>query len=48
MKLAAIFVTLFLIWFLTSCSVSISPDGTQNFALDANNAARAFVTYSSK
>lgn len=48
MKLAAIFVTLFLIWFLVGCSMTVSPDGARSFALDADNAARAFVTYSSK
>jgi len=48
MKPTEIFAIISSIFFLAGCSVSVSPDGTQNFALDMENAAKAYVTYSSK
>jgi PBP1b-binding outer membrane lipoprotein LpoB len=48
MKPTEIFTIISSILFLAGCSVSVSPDGTRNFALDMENAAKAYVTYSSK
>jgi PBP1b-binding outer membrane lipoprotein LpoB len=48
MKPKAILAIISSILLLAGCSVSVSPDGTQNFALDMENAAKAYVTYSSK
>jgi len=48
MKPNAILAIISSILLLAGCSVSVSPDGTRNFALDMENAAKAYVTYSSK
>jgi hypothetical protein len=48
MKPNAILAIIFSILLLVDCFVSVSPDGTRNFALDMENAAKDHVTYSSK
>jgi len=33
---------------LSSCTLTVSPDGTRTYGVDANTAARAIIIYSQK
>jgi hypothetical protein len=48
MKITATIAILISICFLAGCSMSILPDGTKTFALNAEDAARAITIHSSK
>jgi len=48
MKASLIFTVLFLVWFLTSCSLQVAPDGTLAWSLDGVQVARAIIISSGK
>jgi hypothetical protein len=46
--ITTVLLALLFVWIVTGCSMTVNPDGTRTWSLDAEEAARAIIIYSDK